>query len=532
LGQFIDHELFDRRRDVSNNLLGIDLGTGGAKVALVNDQGDVLGFAFEEFPIICEKPGWSEHDPKGYWEIICRLIKQVLAQSRLGPQEVRGLAVSSALPSMVMVDRNHQPIQRAYNLMDRRATKEVAWVKEQIGEDHIFNLTANRLDDHPSIINLMWEKNNRPESFKNVNKALTADGFITLKLTGVPTVNHTSGAFYGVAYDIQKLSFDQNLLERVGIDPGIIPPVFPCSEIIGEVTKEAAEQCGLVPGIPVVAGQADCNASWVGAGAIGEGDFQSNLGTVGNFGIVHKSIDFIFSPVGYLMINFPYTVESDEMLVTVPTTMTGGQSIRYLRDTVSQMEMETERILGVSSYDLLNLEAEKVPVGSEGLIILPFLMGERTPIWDVYARGVIFGLSLKHTKGHIVRAMMEAVAYAMYDSFRLMKEAGLKFNFPMVLNEGGAVSRLWRKIITDVFNVPITLVKRRTGAPYGDAILAGVATGIFEDFSVAKNWVEYVEPMEPNLENHAIYMEYFDLYKKIYEHVKDDFKELARLRER
>jgi ribulokinase len=281
-----------------------------------------------------------------------------------------------------------------------------------------------------------------------------------------------------------------------------------------------------------VAGQADCNASWIGAGAIGEGDFQSNLGTVGNFGIVHRNLDFIFSPVGYLMINFPYTVESNNMLVTVPTTMTGGQSIRYLRDTVSQMEVETERILGVSSYDLLNLQAEKVTIGSEGLIILPFLMGERTPIWDVYARGVIFGLSLKHTKGHIVRAMMEAVAFAMYDSFRLMKESGLKVNFPMVLNEGGAVSRLWRKIIADVFNVPIALVKRRTGAPYGDAILAGVATGIFEDFSVAKNWVEYVEPMEPSPENHAVYMEYFDLYKKIYEHVKDDFKELARLRER
>jgi ribulokinase len=449
--------LVERRKHVSNNLLGIDLGTGGAKAALVSDQGDVLGFAFEEFPIICEKPGWSEHDPKGYWEIVCSLIKQVLAQSRVDPGEIRGVAVSSALPSMVMVDKNHNPIHRAYNLMDRRATREVAWIKDHIGEKEIFQLTANRLDDHPSVINLLWEKNNRPDSFRKIDKVLSADGFITLKLTGRPTVNHTSGVFFGVAYDIQKLCFDQNLLDKIGIDPNLIPPVFPCSEIIGEVTREAAEQCGLVPGIPVVAGQADCNASWIGAGAIGEGDFQSNLGTVGNFGIVHKSIDFIFSPVGFLMINFPYTVESENMLVTVPTTMTGGQSIRYLRDTVSQVEVETEKILGVSSYDLLNLQAEKIPLGSEGLIILPFLMGERTPIWDVNARGVIFGLSLKHTKGHIVRAMMEAVAYAMYDSFRLMKDSGLRVNFPMVLNEGGAVSRLWRKIITDVFNVPIAL---------------------------------------------------------------------------
>jgi xylulokinase len=149
----------------------------------------------------------------------------------------------------------------------------------------------------------------------------------------------------------------------------------------------------------------------------------------------------------------------------------------------------------------------------------------------VQARGVIFGLSLNHTKGHLVRAMMEAVAYAMYDSFRLIQEAGLKVNLPLVLNEGGAVSKLWRKIIADVFNVPIVLVKRRTGAPFGDAILAGVATGVFEDFSVAREWAEYIEPMEPSPENHERYMEYFALYKRLYEHVKGDFQALACLRD-
>jgi xylulokinase len=253
---------------------------------------------------------------------------------------------------------------------------------------------------------------------------------------------------------------------------------------------------------------------------------------VGNFGLVYKDVEFSFSPIGRLMINFPYTVDSHNTYITVPTTMTGGQSIRYLRDSFSQYEVEVERVLGVSSYDLLNLEARRVPAGSEGLIILPFLMGERTPIWDVHARGVIFGLSLNHTKGHIVRAMMEAVAYAMYDSYRLIEESGLKVNLPLVLNEGGAVSALWRQIIADVFDVPIVLVKRRTGAPFGDAILAGVATGAYPDFSVAREWAEYIEPMEPDLANHRRYMDYFSLYKQLYEHVKEDFLALAELRER
>jgi len=515
---------------MSDYLLGIDYGTGGAKACIINTQGEVLGFAFEEYPFIHEKPGWSEHEPVLYWEIACRLIKETIVQAHINPGEIRGLAVSSALPSMVMVDEDRNPIHRAYNLMDRRATEEVAWLKEHIGEDRIFQVSGNRMEDHPTIVNLLWEKNNRPESFKRVYKAITIDGFITLKLTGKAVLNYSAAGFYGVAYNLRQRRFDEELLGEIGIDPDLMPDLFECTEIIGEVTKEAAAETGLVPGIPVVAGQVDCNAGWVGAGAIEEGDIQSNLGSVGNFGVIHKNTDFIFSPVGCAMINFAYTVDSKNTYITVPSTTTGGQSIRYLRDNFSPIEVEVERVLGVSSYDLLNLQAAKIPPGSEGLIILPFLMGERTPIWDVYARGVIFGLSLNHTKGHIVRAMMEAVAYALYDSYRLIKEAGLKINYPLVLNEGGAVSKLWRKIITDVFNVPTVLVKRRTGAPFGDAILAGVATGVFKDFSVAKEWVEYIEPLEPGQENHERYMEYFALYKQLYEHVKEDFKELARLR--
>jgi xylulokinase len=157
-------------------------------------------------------------------------------------------------------------------------------------------------------------------------------------------------------------------------------------------------------------------------------------------------------------------------------------------------------------------------------------MGERTPIWDTAARGVIFGLSLNHTKGHLVRAMMEAVAYALYDSYALLLQAGLPIHYPLVLNEGGAVSKLWRQIITDVFNVPTVLVQRRTGAPYGDAILAGVGTGVFPDFSVAKQWAQYVAQMDPDPGRHSRYMEYFALYRRLYQHVKEDFRALAALR--
>jgi xylulokinase len=522
----------ERRNIMADFLLGLDYGTGGAKACVINPAGEVLGSAFEEYPFFHEKPGWSEHDAVLYWTIACRMIQDCIAQARINPAEIRGIAVSSALPSMVMVDRDHNPIHRAYNLMDRRAIKEVAWLKENIGEARIQKLTGNRIEDHPSLVNLLWEKNNRPDSFKRIFKALTIDGFITLKLTGKAVANYGAAPFYGVAYDLVNECFDDQMLAEIDIDPGLIPDLGRCEEIIGEVTSAAAADTGLVPGIPVVVGQVDFNASCIAAGVTEEGDIMSNLGTVGNFGVIHKSKAFNFSPVGLAMINLAFTIDSANTYITIPSTTTGGQSIRYLRDNFSQYEIETERALGVSSYDLLNLQAQKIPVGSDGLIILPFLMGERTPIWDPVARGVIFGLSLNHTKGHVIRAMMEAVAYALYDSYRLIIESGLTINYPVIFHEGGTVSNLWRQIITDVFNVPTVLVTRRTGAPMGDAILAGVATGIFNDFSVAKAWAEYSVPVEPIPENHERYMEYFALYKQIYEHVKDDFKTLAQLRDR
>jgi len=506
-------------------LLGLDYGTGGAKACIIDDQANTLGYTFREYPIYMDKPGWSEHDAQRYWITTCELIKECIKKAGIDPRFIIGIGTSSALPSLVMVDKNDEPVNRAYNLMDRRATAEVQWLKDHIGEERIFEISKNRLDDHPIIVNLMWERNNRPEDYKRIDKALTIDGFIRLKLTGKATMHYSAGAFYGVAYNLLSRRLDMRLMEEIGISPDLIPQAYSCEEIIGEVTTEAAAQTGLVPGIAVVAGQVDCNAGWIGGGAVEEGDIQMNLGTCGNFGIIHKDSVFLRS-----MIGFAYTTDSRNTYITVPTTTTGGQLLRYLRDEFSPVEMAAEKLTNISSYQMMDLEAERINPGSDGLVVLPYLMGERTPIWDVYARGAIFGLSLSHTKAHLVRAMMESVAYALYDSFRLIRDTGRKINYPIVLNEGGARSRIWRKIITDVFDVPTVLVKNRSGAPYGDAILAGVATGVFRDFTIAKQKAEHIDLLEPDKYNHALYMDYFRLYKSLYEHVKSDYRSLAEIR--
>jgi len=511
-------------------LLGLDYGTGGAKTSIIDTEGTILAYAFEEYPILTPKPGWSEHDPNLYWEIACRIIRKAVADAGVSPSDIKGIAVSSALPSLVMVDKAGNPVNNAYNLMDRRATEQVEWVKQVIGESAVFEVSKNRLDDHPAIINLLWEKKNRPGDFARIRKALTIDGFITAKLTGAFTGHYSGAAFYGVAYDLLGRRFNQQILDRIGIDRALFPELHYCNEIVGAVTPPAAAAAGLAAGIPVAAGQVDCNAGWSGAGAVNDGDIQMNLGTCGNFGIIHTA------PVFHdTMIAFNYTTDSPArgVFITVPTTTTtGGQLIRYMRDNFFAAEKALEKQTGTDTYDLINDEARAAPPGSGGLVVLPFLMGERTPIWDVYARAAVFGLSLNHTRGHVLRAMMESVAYALYDSFSIIRQTGQKINAPIVLNEGGAKSVLWRSIITDVFNVPTVLVKSRAGAPYGDAILAGVATGLFKDFAVARQWVEYVDPMEPDAGRHALYADYFNLYKRLYGHVKSDFRELARIRDK
>jgi xylulokinase len=290
--------------------------------------------------------------------------------------------------------------------------------------------------------------------------------------------------------------------------------------VIGTVLKSGAG-CGLCEGTPIVGGQLDCNASWLGAGAVDEGDIQMNLGTVGNFGIIHKDTDFLDG-----MLVAAYTIDCKNTYITIPTTTTGGQTLRYIRDNFGQVERSLEKDLPWDAYALLNFQAEKIGPGSDGLVVLPYLMGERSPLWDADARGVVFGLSLMHTKGHVIRATMEGVAYALYNSFRIIKESGRKINAPIVLNEGGTKSAIWRKIITDVFNVPTVLCKNRTGAPFGDAALAAVSFG-FATYSDVKKKVEYTDYLDPDRGHHELYMEYFDLFQSIYRHIREDYKTMA-----
>ena len=513
---------------MSNYFVGIDIGCGGAKACIIDDQGSVIDYGFKEHSIqVSHSATWSETNPDEYWENIHTIIKRIITTHNLDPKMIRGISVSSAVPAIVIVDKNGKVINKAYNFLDNRAKDIVSGMKSQIGAKRCFELSAYNIDEQSISSSLLWEKANRPDDYKRIHKVLSPDGYITYKLSGRFLANYSVATFFGPICDIRNRCYDYKMCEELGIDPELLPELHPCEEVIGQVTKEAAELTGLAEGTPIIAGTVDAFAGWLAGGAIEPGETQINLGTAAVLGVVTGEANFLEN-----IWNCIYPVNSKQNYVIFATTTTGGYVMRHLRNNFSTYENFVEKTSGYDAYDLLNLDAAKINPGADGLITLPYFMGSRTPAFNINACGTVFGWGMNTTKGHLVRSMMEGVAMATYRQYLAIKQQGIITKGPILMNEGGAKSRLWRKIYTDVFNHPTVMLKNRTGAPYGDAILAGVSTGYLKDFSVAKEWTEYVDYIEPDKKLHAMYEDYFNISCSLHDHLQEDYEAYAQLKKK
>ncbi len=507
---------------MADYLVGCDVGTSGTKAVVMDDQGRVLGSHYIEYPLLTPRPGWAEHDPEWYWNAVADTIGESIRQSAVDPKEIRGVSVSALSPACILVDRSLRPLQNGHIWMDRRGTAQTAWVKEHIGEDRVFAVSGNPTDPYYATIKLMWERDNRPDLYRQAYKLQTAADYPVMKLTGQAVTDYSNASLIGIAFDIVARKWDTALLDELGLDPDKFPDPRPCDEVIGQVTAEAAQRTGLARGTPVVAGTVDCNAAWVAGGAVDPGRASLVMGTAGVLGIVHDEPRFTKN-----MITIVHTARSRTSYTTLAAIVCCGALTRYFRDTFGQYEKQFASAMGLDAYEVLGLEAAAVPPGSDGLIVLPYFMGERTPIWDPLARGVLFGLSLAHTRGHYLRAMMEGAAYALLHNFELIRESGIRIDLPLVLGEGGARSPLWRQIIADVLNVPVVYDPSSKGAPVGNAVAAGVGTGVFPNYDVVKAWSRPGDPMLPDPGRHARYMEYYAIFRRLYDKVQGEYGALA-----
>ncbi|MDK2799139.1 MAG: xylulokinase [Clostridiales bacterium] len=499
-------------------LLGIDVGTTGCKASLFDTEGRLISSGYREYKIISTRIGWAEENPEEWWRKVSEAIRESIDKQKIKAKNIAGVAISCT-NGLVAVDKEGKPLINAIMQIDNRCHQEVSWIKDTIGEDTVFAITGNRIAAGTfSAPNILWIKNNLQEVFKNTSKFLVPTGFIVYKLTGEFCIDYTR-ASTTLLFDIRSKQWSGDLCSKMKIPMDKLPEHYPSDVIAGKVTKEAAELTGLVEGTPVAVGLMDTAAAAIGMGAIDAYDPFLIIGTVSRLSIGLKESRF-----DRRFLNACYTSETPWMAMA--PTNGGGISLKWFRDTFGEMESLTADNMGVSPYQLFNVKASRINAGSDGLIYLPYIAGERSPIWDSYAKGVFFGISPSHRKAHFIKAIMEGVAYATKHNLEILeKELGIQVD-NIKIGGGGALSSLWREIMAQVLGKTILKPKIVETETLGSAFIAGKAVEVFNTYNEVKRIIQIESESKPKEEFTNLYNKYFQLYKMLYTHLKDDYQYL------
>lgn len=500
-------------------LLGIDVGTTGAKAIVSTAQGEIVARAGREYPTLFPQPNWAEQDPESWWSALCAVLQELFGAQGVDPASIAALSVSCQAPTLVLVDGQGVPLHNALLWMDRRSEPECLWMESRVGSEKIAAVNGGRIDPYYLASKLLWLKSNRPVLFGEAPYVLCVNGFINLRLTGIPSMDRSHGPLT-LLFDSAKGEWSGDLLAALDIDPGLFPPLRDCAQIIGEVTKSAAAATGLREGTPVLAGMVDGAAAALEAGVVEPGHAVEMTGQSTVLVICSDSPYFgrELIPLGH--------AETGKHL-TVGASVASGGALRWFRDQLGETERNLAEQGGPDAFSRLTALAAASPAGANRLLFLPYLYGERSPIWDSSARGVYFGLALSTTKADMVRAILEGAAFALRHNLETAEAAG--FLAPeLACVGGGARSALWNQIKADVLQRPVSLPQAATGAPMGNAILAAVAAGIHPTLEAAV--AAMVRPgaiYTPNPANATLYDEMFEVYRGLYPALKGSFAALA-----
>ena len=490
-------------------LLGIDIGTSACKVAAFDRNGQVMASASGGYAVYYPQEGWAEQNPVEWWEAICGAVKEVLLKGNIDPEEIAGIGLDGQSWSAIAVDKDGEVLMNTPIWMDTRAQEICDRLNTQIGADKIFELAGNSLQPSYSTAKIIWYKENKPKEYKKIHKILQSNSYIAYKLTGNMTQDLSQG--YGLhCFDMRKGCWDEEMCKAFGIPMDFLPKIVPCDAVVGTVTKEAARQTGLAEGIPVVAGGLDAACGTLGAGVIHPGETQEQGGQAGGMSICTDS----YQADPKLILSFH--VIPGKWLLQGGTTG-GGGVMRWFEQEFADYEREMAKQTGESSLQQLNEIAEKVAPGSDGLIFLPYMSGERSPIWNPHAKGVYYGLDFGKTKGHMVRAAMEGVALSLQHNLETARAAGAEAKELRAMG-GSANSLLWTQIKSDVTGKTIIVPSSDTATTLGAALLAGVGTGFYKDYEEAVSLtVRDTRRHEPDMETHKIYEKVYNNYLRLYE---------------
>jgi len=494
-------------------LLGIDIGTSGCKIALFSRNGSVVCSDTEEYKVYYPEPGYVEQDPDEWWEAVCRGTKKLIEKARINPADIAGVGIDGQSWAAIAVDSDGNVLIRNPIWMDTRAEAICEELNRTIGEDRIFAVSGNPLKAQYTTGKILWYKRNKPEVYQRISKILQSNSYIAYRLTGVMSQDLSQG--YGLhCFNMRKGVWDRDMGSALGFDIGILPDIAACHEVIGTVGTNAAAQTGLAEGTPVVAGGLDAACGTLGAGVIESGQTQEQGGQAGGMSICLK--DYCADK----RLIMSWHVVPERWLLQGGTTG-GGGVLRWFHEQFGFEERLKARERGGSSMALLDELAKTIPAGSEGVIFLPYMAGERSPIWDEKAKGVFYGLDYSKTKAHLARAVMEGAAYSLLHNIETAEGAGASVGTMRAMG-GAANSRFWTQMKADITGRSIEVPGSDTATTLGAALLAGVGVGVYRDFDEAVSETVTVKRRhEPNGEIKEEYARGYRTYLELYAALKE-----------
>jgi len=504
-------------------LLGIDIGTSSSKGVLVNLEGQIVAQHSVPHGFDIPRPGWAEQDADAvWWHDFCLISQHLIQKAAINPQRIAGVACSAIAPTMLPLDASHQPLRPAilYGI-DTRASREIEELTQTIGADAIFERSGQLLSAQSVGPKVLWYRRHQPELFQKTRKIVTAATYLVFRLTGRFVLDYYVAPYFAPFFDVHRLAWDESIVETI-CPIEWLPETRWSVEQAGRVTAKAAAETGIPAGTPVAVGTADAAAEAVAAGAVEPGDLMVMYGTT--LFLIQTTAEY--RPHRDLWASVH--IMSGHAILAAGLS-TSGALLTWFRDEFAHAERELESKTGMNAFALLAEKAARVSPGSDGLITLPYLSGERTPINDVRAKGLIFGLTLLHGSAHVYRSCLEGIAYGLRHNIEAMGEVDA-WPRRLVAIGGGAKDPLWLQICSDVTGLPQDVPRQTIGAAFGDAYLAGYAAGIYHDSRpLRQTWVKIDHTIAPLPQAKGIYDQLYPIYRDLYRDTRRHMHRLARL---
>jgi len=505
-------------------LLGIDIGTSGCKSILIDNSGNTAGAVVKEYRLYTPRAGWSEQDPADWWKAVIEGILELFKKTGISGESIKGIGLSGQMHGLVALDKQDRVIRPAILWNDQRTSKQCKKITEKAGGlNGLLELTNNQMLPGYTGGKLVWLKEKEPENYERLAHFLNPKDYIRLLLTGERATEVSDASGTGL-FDVKSRTWSKELLSLLDLSPELFPQCYESTEISGRITASVAKKTGLPEGLAVIGGGGDAVVQTTGMGLIKPGVVGTIIGTSG---IVAMGLDEYHSnPEGLLQVFCNNTPETWHVM---GVTLNAGGTYRWFRDALGETEIERASQTGEDVYALMDKAAAAVKPGSNGLVFLPYLIGERCPYIDPTARGAFIGLGLHHGKAEVIRSILEGVVFSLRDVYALIHTMDRSIT-EIRTSGGGSLSPLWRQIQADVFQSPvITVSGSGEGGAYGAALVAGAGVGVWSSVDEAIGVLKKETETLPNPENREIYEDMYGIYHSLYAALKPAYKALAGL---